>query len=139
MNYGYVISKSETDFIVNVEPTQKGSGYNVVPKEVDPYNKYDIADVQAYVLANPSMLISGYTEPVLTDEQQREVMYKTLRYRLVGDTPTGALDYSRPFYETLTVDEMSERFIKYLGDNDEIANASLAGKVEAKNYIRSLF
>lgn len=34
---------------------------------------------------------------------------------------------------------MSERFIKYLGDNDEIANASLAGKVEAKNYIRSLF
>ena len=75
----------------------------------------------------------------LTSEQKREVLYKTLRYRLVGDIATGALDYSRPFYETLTVDEMSDRFIKYLGDNDEIANASLAGKVEAKNYIRSLF
>ena len=75
----------------------------------------------------------------LTAEEQREHLYKTLRYRLVGDVLTGALDYSRPFYEMLTVDDMSDRFLKYLGDNEEIANASLAGKVEAKNYIRSLF
>lgn len=137
--YGYVIKKSETDFIVNVEPTQKGSGYNVVPKETDPFNKYDIDAVRAYAIANPLKVISGYTEPTLTAEEQREHLYKTLRYRLVGDVLTGALDYSRPFYETLTVDEMRYRFLKYLGDNDEIANASLAGKVEAKNYIRSLF
>lgn len=39
--YGYFIKRNDTDFVINVELTQFGSGYNVVYKEIDPWNKYD--------------------------------------------------------------------------------------------------
>lgn len=53
---GYIIKRSETDYIVNCDEQGNG-GYNVVPKEVDPYNEYTIEEVEAYLLDNPEMLI----------------------------------------------------------------------------------
>ncbi len=53
--YGYFIKRNDIDFVINVELTQYGSGYNVVPKTVDPWNAYNIAEVQAYATAHPEM------------------------------------------------------------------------------------
>ena len=55
MMYGYFIKRNDTDFVIYVELTQYGSGYNVVLKTVDPWNAYDITDVQAYAAAHPEM------------------------------------------------------------------------------------
>lgn len=74
-----------------------------------------------------------------SDTRKREALYGFLRCKLVGDTLDGDLDESRPFYASLTVDEMSQRYVQYIGDDNEIALSCLTGKAEAKTYIRSLF
>ena len=51
---GYVIKRTETDYVINCD-AQGNGGYNVVPKTIDPWNKYDIAEVQAYANAHPEM------------------------------------------------------------------------------------
>ena len=70
---------------------------------------------------------------------QRLRLYQTMRYKLVGDVSAGLPDISRPFFESMTVDEMSAKAVQYLGDDQEIVVACFAGKSEAKTYIRSLF
>lgn len=75
----------------------------------------------------------------LSDSRKREALYGFLRCKLVGDTIDGDLDEGRPFYASLTVDEMSQRYVQYIGDDNEIAISCLDGKSEAKTYIRSLF
>ena len=52
---GYFLKRNNEDFVINIDLNQYGSGYNVVPKEIDPWNKYDIAEVQAYANAHPEM------------------------------------------------------------------------------------
>ena len=52
---GYFLKRNDNDFVIDIELTQYGSGYNVVPKTLDPCNAYDIADVQAYAEAHPDM------------------------------------------------------------------------------------
>jgi len=52
---GYFIKHNDENFVIEVILTQKDSGYNVVPKSVDPWNKYEIEDVQAYVASHPEM------------------------------------------------------------------------------------
>ena len=70
---------------------------------------------------------------------QRLRLYQTMRYKLVGDVSAGLPDISRPFFESMTVDEMSAKAVQYLGDDQETVVACFAGKSEAKTYIRSLF
>lgn len=60
--YGYVIRRSNDDFVIQVNPGIYGSGYNVVPREVDPWNAYDIEDIRTYVGLYPAMVISGYDD-----------------------------------------------------------------------------
>lgn len=69
--YGYFIKRTDTDFVINVELPFLGSGYNVVPKSVDPWNAYDIEVVQAYALEHPEM-------EVVWDEQQHIYIPKEL-------------------------------------------------------------
>lgn len=57
MGFGYVVKRSENDFVIGVSLDEYGSGYNVVPKDVDPDNAYDIEDVRAYCEANPDMVL----------------------------------------------------------------------------------
>ncbi len=52
---GYFIKRNDNDFVINIDLNQYGSGYNVVPKTLDPCNAYDIAEVQAYAEAHPEM------------------------------------------------------------------------------------
>ena len=63
----YFIKRNDNDFVINIDLMQKNSGYNVVPKAVDPWNAYDIAEVQAYAQANPGM------EVLWSDEQGKYV------------------------------------------------------------------
>jgi hypothetical protein len=51
----YFLKRSNEDFVINIDLNQYGSGYNVVPKAIDPCNAYDIAEVQAYAEAHPEM------------------------------------------------------------------------------------
>ena len=60
MDFGYVIKKTENSYDVNVDLTQHGSGYNVVPKTIDKYNQYDIEEVKAYCVANPHMVFAEH-------------------------------------------------------------------------------
>ena len=53
---GYVIKRSEIDYVINCDAQGRG-GYNVVPKEIDPHNAYTLEDVCTYLLDNPDMLL----------------------------------------------------------------------------------
>ena len=52
---GYFLKRNNEDFVINIDLNKYGSGYNIVPKTLDPWNEYDIADVQAYAEAHPEM------------------------------------------------------------------------------------
>lgn len=56
--FGYVLERSEDDYVINVDLDDYGSGYNVVPKAIDPENAYDIEDVREYCKANPDKVLS---------------------------------------------------------------------------------
>ena len=64
---GYFIKRNNLDFVINVELDQYGSGYNVVPKTVDKWNAYNVAEVQAYAQEHPEM------EVVWSGEQQKYI------------------------------------------------------------------
>ncbi len=65
--YGYFIKRNDQDFVINVELNSYGSGYNVVPKSIDPWNAHDIESVQAYAIEHPEM------EVVWSWEQQKHI------------------------------------------------------------------
>lgn len=106
-------------------------------------NAEEITEEQYLAIARPSknQRWRWFREDIspLSDTRKRESLYGFLRCKLVGDTIDGDLDETRPFYDSLTVDEMSQRYIQYIGDDNEIALSCLTGKAEAKTYIRSLF
>ena len=58
--FGYVIKNAEDDYTVNVDLEAYDSGYNVVPKDIDPYNQYDLEEVKAYCEANPQMVFAEH-------------------------------------------------------------------------------
>ena len=66
MDFGKVIIRNDSDFVIQVDPTQYGSGYNVVPKSVDPWNAYDIEEVRQYCLDNPDIVVEGYNPVPVT-------------------------------------------------------------------------
>lgn len=70
IDFGYVIKINDNDFVVFVDLNILNSGYNVVPKDVDPYNQYDIEDVKAYCALHP--------EKVLTEHPLEESYLKKL-------------------------------------------------------------
>ena len=76
------------------------------------------------------------TLAILPADKQREAMYKTLRYHL-DENKNLLLD--QPFYNTMTVDEMTAKYMQYIGDDSDIAVSCLDGKSEAKSHIRSIF
>lgn len=71
--FGYVLKRNEDDYIVNVNLDDLYSGYNVVPKNIDPYNKYAIEDVKAYCEANPGMVLADH--PLAAKERLKRELY----------------------------------------------------------------
>ena len=82
MDFKNVIKNSDNDFIVFVDLTRYGSGYNVVPKEIDPENKYNIEEVRAYCLAHPDKVFDDYNpqvpEPTWADRLEAQVLYSAM-------------------------------------------------------------
>ena len=69
---GYVIKRSETDYVFNCD-AQGDGGYNVVPREIDPHNKYTLEEVMDYLLDNPDMLLdSAQIETDRLEKQARQ-------------------------------------------------------------------
>lgn len=60
VDYGLVIKRGDQDYVVMVDASLYGSGYNVVPKTVDPANMYDIEDVQAWCEAHPDKVLTEH-------------------------------------------------------------------------------
>ncbi|WP_319755827.1 hypothetical protein [uncultured Sphaerochaeta sp.] len=50
---GKWLKRNEDDYVIMIDGSYNGSGYNVVPKSVDPYNAYDIDEVRQYCLDHP--------------------------------------------------------------------------------------
>ncbi len=67
---GYVIKRTETDYVINCD-AQGNGGYNVVPREVDPHNAYTLEEVRTYLLDNPEMLLD--LEAIEMEQLTREV------------------------------------------------------------------
>ena len=65
IDYGNIIARPDGTFVVFVNLSSLHSGYHVCSKEVDPYNKYDLADVQEYVTEHPEKV---YTEHPMAHE-----------------------------------------------------------------------
>ena len=65
IDYGNIIARPDGTFVAFVNLNSLHSGYHVCSKEVDPYNKYDLSDVQAYVAAHPEKV---YTEHPMAHE-----------------------------------------------------------------------
>lgn len=78
MNYGYVIKRNENDYVVNIDLNNINSGYNVVPKTVDPYNLYEIEDVRAYCTLNPDKVLTKH--PLEEEEERRGKIEQLKQY-----------------------------------------------------------
>lgn len=70
---GFVLKRSETDYVVNCD-SQGNGGYNVVPREIDPHNAYTLEEVRTYLLDNPEMLVD--LEKIETERITREARAK---------------------------------------------------------------
>ncbi len=72
---GYVIKRTETDYVINCD-AQGNGGYNVVPREVDPHNAYTIEQVEAYLAEHPEHLLDA---EAIEAERQRQQEITSLR------------------------------------------------------------
>ena len=72
---GYILKRTETDYVVGCD-AQGNGGYNVVPKEVDPYNAYTIEEVEAYLAEHPEHLLDA---EAIEAERQRQQELSSLK------------------------------------------------------------
>jgi hypothetical protein len=52
----FIIKRNNSDYIINCDENGNG-GYNVVPKDIDPYNAYTIEEVETYLAEHPEDLL----------------------------------------------------------------------------------
>ncbi len=91
---GFILKRSETDYVVNCD-FQGNGGYNVVPREIDPCNAYTLEEVRSYLLDNPEMLLD---HEAIKAETERQLELSTLKSYL-ADT-----DYIYPKCMELDLD-----------------------------------
>jgi hypothetical protein len=100
--FGYVIKISEENYIVNVDPLEKGSGYGVVPKQVDPFCKYDFDEVLTYYENTPDKRLSidhsivTYDIPIEQEiREQRDFLIQEVEWRVNRHQQEVMLDIPR--------------------------------------------
>lgn len=74
-------------------------------------------------------------------ETLRSYLYSTQRYRFIDDDLSkGPSDIAMCLMEeqSMTVDEMSQQWLRYVGDDETKAQDALKQKSEAKDYIRAI-
>ena len=132
IDYGLAIKKSDTFYIVDVNPDVYNSGYGVVSKEEDPYGKYDLADVQAWAAEHPDKVL---TEHPLEAQMELE--------RQLAEEQAELAEINRQLFdemvdkvfadETSGIATMSEG-----GETEESVTSLLARRAEAKQAIASI-
>ena len=91
MDFGLVIKRNDNDYVVFVDENIYNSGYNVVPKTVDPENAYDIEDVKVYCEAHPEKVVTEHPlesqiqiiEEIQQEQAQLDSVNKELFDRMV--------------------------------------------------------
>ena len=78
----YILKRSATDYVINCD-AQGNGGYNVVPKEVDPYNAYTIAQVEAYLAEHPEHLLDA--EAIEAERQMQQELTSLKAYLVDTD------------------------------------------------------
>jgi len=53
----YIIKRNNQDYVIKTDEKGNG-GYNVVPKDIDPYNLYTIEEVENYLKEHPGDLLN---------------------------------------------------------------------------------
>lgn len=128
MDFGYVIKRSEDDFVINVNLNDYYSGYNVVPKEIDPFNQYDINEVRAYCKANPLMVYAEhpleYQKNLLIEMRRLKQYLAETDYMVVKCSERGLSmaseypeDYAKRQKARDRINEISEILGRILGGN----------------------
>lgn len=128
MDFGYVIKRSENDFVINVDLKNYYSGYNVVSKEVDPFNEYDIDEVRAYCKANPLMVYAEhpleYERSLVTEQIELKAYLSKTDYMVVKCSERGLSmaseypeDYAKRQEARDRINEISEILGRILGGN----------------------
>lgn len=69
----YVYKRNESDYIVGLEADGSGIGYNVVLKEIDPSNRYEIENVATYLEENPEKLLPPDIYELTLDQKAQDV------------------------------------------------------------------
>lgn len=100
----HIIKQNNSDYIINCDEQGNG-GYNVVPKEVDPYNVYTIEEVEAYLAEHPEDLLD--MESIETDRLTREARAK--RDNLLKET----VDSVNPMRWELLTDAQKDAWRAY--------------------------
>lgn len=115
IEYGYVIKKSDTFYVVNVNPNSYYSGYGVVSKEEDPYGKYDLTDVQLYATENPDKVLTEHPLESQTQLQQ-QIVDKETQLLDVNKQIFDLMcqDYSNKLQEIQTLPEIEEEVLALL-------------------------
>ncbi len=70
---GHILKRSNVDYVINCD-AQGNGGYNVVPKDIDPYNKYTIEEVETYLTEHPERLLDS--EAIDTEQLISQVKAK---------------------------------------------------------------
>ncbi len=81
---GHILKRSNVDYVVGCDENGNG-GYDVVPKELDPYNSYTIEEVEAYLIEHPEMLLDYEaisTEQLISQAKaQRDLCISQVEWR----------------------------------------------------------
>ena len=135
MDYGYVIKRNDNDFVINVDLNILNSGYNVVPKSVDPYNAYEIEDVITYCNNNPDKVLTSHPLEAQA-EKERELAEKEAELAEINSQIFEVMvqDFSNKLHEVQTLPENKEAIIELLNQKNTLMN-----EIEAlKNEIESM-
>lgn len=78
----YVIKRNSLDYIINCD-AQGNGGYNVVPRAIDPFNKFTIEEVEAYLAEHPEHLLDA--EDIGTERQKQQEITSLKDYLAATD------------------------------------------------------
>ena len=137
-DYGLAIKKSDTFYIVNVDPNSYYSGYGVVSKEEDPYGKYDLADVQAWAAENPDKIL---TEHPLEEQMQlqQQIADKEAQLAEVDKQIFDLMcqDFANRLQDVQTLPETTEEVLALLTQKDTLMQEIESLKQQMETFVEN--
>lgn len=144
-------------YVCTVNPSQYGSGYGVISRELDPWCYYNMEDLKKYMEKYPEMVTKGWLAPPtpeevelqdirtnwvnLTTDQLKQHLYSNLTKKFKNDDIwEGTSDEDLIVWreESITCDRASQYVMQYAGDDNEKAQQVETLRNDGKNYIRTV-